>query len=254
MISRNLIQTIIIFLIIGAVIYIVYDNSKLDQKSILTEKQHKKHSKKHKKVSFNDHVKYHYYDKKIPTHHTKKSRIDIDDILYRSSEEAPQSRVVSIEPEKEDDYKINTVFPSNLEQDTDEAWDVNFGSPLVNKNERKTHFDRMQKNNKNYFNSISDFSEYQTDRSSLVEPEFKIDPFKPDRDSKQLSGQRIRDIYDAQVVNPSAKPKQIKTRTDNLTTYVDDDVSNGGMIPGTNLCGYDGMDNVFKSSAFGNEF
>ena len=148
----------------------------------------------------------------------------------------------------------NDVHPINQQLDQNDSWDASFGLPLVSKNQGKVHFDKMQKSNRKYEQSMSEFSEYQTDRSSIVEPEFKIDPFKPSQKSRALAGQKIKDIYDMQVACPKATPKKIKKVTRNMITYEDDSVNNGGLIPGSNLHGFDGQSNVFGSASFGNEF
>lgn len=243
MVSKNIINIIMIFIIIGIIIYFYFNKSqqiasspKINKVSSIKKIPKPKHKKK--KVRFNNKVTCHYYDKDTPY---KSDLIDMDKILYTESDKEIKPII----------KKFN-IQASNVSLDLPDQWDSNFGLPLVDKDERKVHFDRVQKSNKNYAESISDFVEYQVDSQSIVEPEFKIDPFKPNK--KSLSGMAIRDIYDKQVEGPRAKPKQIKKETPSMIYYEDEVANNGGIIEGTNLRGYGSYDETFMSSAFSNQF
>src|SRR5277367_150470 len=110
----------------------------------------------------------------------------------------------------------------------------------------------MQQNHKKYEKSVSEFAKYQTDRSTLIQTDTTINPFKPDHRSDQLKGKTVKEIYDTQVAGPRAKPKKIKKKTTNGTTYVDESELNGGAISGTeNLHGFDGIGDSHKTAAFG---
>jgi len=273
MFSNNLIYVIMFFITIGIIVYIYLDRSSVNNfepikkrtKSCIKKKDKKRRSKK--KVRFDDNVKYHYYD----------TPIDMDKVLYGSRTELHQyrqkaeqlselsehdSEETQLKPVLSDsdhqnhfavpDFNINA---SNLEM-PDNAWDASFGVPLVNKDERKVHFDRVQKSNKKYEQNMGDFVEYQTDRSSVVEPEFKIDPFKPTKVSNELTSKKIREIYDEQVQTPKAKPKKIRNKSLGVTYYENETENNGGMIRGTHLHGSKGSRHTetYGSAAFGNEF
>lgn len=242
------------FITIGIIVYIYLDRTNVANfESVVADKSLKrikscikqkgKRRKSKKKVRFDDNVKYHYYDKSI----------DIDKILYGTCEQQlsdQDSNETQLEPIP--DFKINA---SNLEM-PENTWDASFGVPLVNKDERKVHFDRVQKSNKKYEQNMGDFIEYQTDRSAVVEPEFKIDPFKPTKVSNELTSKKIREIYDAQVQTPKAKPKKIKNKSLGVTYYENECENNGGMIRGTHLHGSRGSRHTetYGSAAFGNEF
>jgi hypothetical protein len=148
------------------------------------------------------------------------------------------------------------LMPSNYDQtDPNETWDESFGLPLMSKEEKKKFFNKMQQNHKKYEKSISEFAKHQTDRSTIIKTDTTIDPFKPDHRSKKLKGQTIKEIYDAQVAGPKAKPKKIKNRTSTTVVYENESELNGGLLSGTKeLHGYDGINNSHKSADFGNEF
>lgn len=203
-----------------------------------------------KKVTFDDNVKYHYYDLNEPI----RDKIDIDLVLNQKNITHGVLKEVNVSdiPEKNQN---NIVRPINLEQENaDDAWDANFGLSLITKKESRCHFDKMQKSNRKYEQSMSEFTEYQVDRSSVVEPEFKIDPFKPSTKSGNLKNQKIKDIYDMQVAVPKAAPKKIKKVTSDLVIYENDSDNNGGPIQGTNLHGFDSHSSIFGNATFGNEF
>jgi len=269
MISKKIFNILILLIIIAIIIYFYYNDT--GDKNVITKKKSvnkpkrsnrkiikkKKCSQKsnQKKVRFNDNVKYYYYD----VNEQADDKIDIDRILNKKKV-APgllkETKSVEIMPTVDGGGTFaEQIVPMNQEQgNADDTWDANFGLPLITKKESHNHFDKMQKSNRKYEQSMSDFTEYQVDRSSLVEPEFKIDPFKPSTKSATLKNQKIKDIYDMQVAAPTAAPKKIKKVTSDLITYENDSENNGGLIQGTNLHGFDGHNNIFGSAAFGNEF
>ena len=149
----------------------------------------------------------------------------------------------------------SNVCPSNLVQTDPEAmWDASFGLPLMNKEDKKKFVSKMQKNHKDFQKSLGQFTQYQTDNRTLIKTDITIDPFKPQHQSKSLKGRTVKDIYDQQVAGPKAKPKRIKSRTATTVIYENEAEMNGGKIKGTNLCGFDGTNDGFKSAEFGNEF
>ncbi len=112
----------------------------------------------------------------------------------------------------------------------------------------------MQNNHKDFQRSLGQFTQYQMDNRTLLKTDTTIDPFKPEKQSKSLKGRTVKEIYDQQVAGPKAKPKKIKSRTGTSIIYEDEAEMNGGTIKGTNLCGFDGINDGFKTAAFGNEF
>jgi len=277
MITNNVIYTLIFFVIIGVILY-VYLNRNTDDSEICTSdkkscliKPKNKRKRGRKKVRFDDEPKYHYYDnptklnsKGAPSSLAKEIRpfqensIDVDKVLHKnqSSEKASEISEEDITSDYYSDRKPTfNVDASNMEMQNNN-WDSSFGVPLVNKDERKEHFDRVQKSNKRYDKSIGDFISYQTDKSSVVEPEFKIDPFKPSKQMKDLRSKTVREIYDMQVQTPTAKPKKVKNKSLGVTYYEDENENNGGMIKGTHLHGSRGGHHVetYEKASFGNQF
>jgi len=193
----------------------------------------------------------------------KKPKIDIGDILSDNTERSSRASEGSDSEHKSpmeidlDDiipkkYKIN---PSNLDSvSPEETWDASFGLPLMSKDEKRDYFAQMQKNHKKYENSISDFAKYQMDRSTIIQTETTINPFRPDHRSKSLRGRAVKDIYDEQVAGPKAKPKRVKKRTQTGVVYENESELNGGIISGTKMYGFDGINDSHKTAAFGNEF
>lgn len=267
MIEKKLLNIIALVAIIGIIVFFYYNRSE-NKKSVSKKYEIKKtvekptrrrprrsrsQRNKKKRVRFSDEIKYHYYD----TNNQSNEKIDIDQILRQKK--VPQSvlkdtpDVIHTPALVEDD--INIVLPINLQEENgDDAWDSNFGQPLITKNESRRHFDKMQKSNRKYEQSMSEFTEYQVDKSALVEPEFKIDPFKPSTKSNGLKNQKIKDIYDMQVATVKAAPKKIKKVTSDLVSYENDSENNGGLIPGTNLHGFDCQSSMFGDASFGNQF
>jgi uncharacterized protein YxeA len=269
MISKKILNILALLSIIAIIIYFYYNGNYNNKNQIVENKtngeqektlsrrkrkrvplkKNKNNKNNKKKVTFDDDVKYHYYDSREPIG----DKIDIDAILGKQKAVLPGVLKNVDVPEEKD--QANIVRPINLEQEhADDTWDANFGLPLITKKESHCHFDKMQKSNRKYEQSMSEFTEYQVDRSSIVEPEFKIDPFKPSTKSGNLKNQKIKDIYDMQVALPKAAPKKIKKVTSDLVVYENDSENNGGPIQGTNLHGFDSQSSIFGNAAFGNEF
>jgi hypothetical protein len=223
-----------------------------------------KHSMKHgahyqpkKKVRFDDDVEYNIYKKYSSSHSSSHSNSPkclssiYDDTKIDSI--STNSSISDVSGENDDpNYKIH---PSNLEQiDPEDTWDASFGLPLMSKEEKNEYFNKMQQNFKTYSNAVDDFGKYQMDRSTVIETDVTINPFKPDHRSHQLKGKPIKEIYDEQVAGPKAKPKKIKSITNTGITYDDESELNGGKLMGGNLIGFDGVTGSHKSASFGNEF
>jgi hypothetical protein len=212
------------------------------------KKSTKNNRNRYRKVRFNDKVKYHYYNKNSSIT-TERKKINIDDFLNKKT---IANNTNNISENKSPNERIDEQMGERI----NESWDSNFGVPLITKEEGRQHFVKIQKSNRKYEQSMSDFSEYQIDKDAIVEPEIKINPFKPTETSDLFTGQKIKDIYDAQVANPKAKPKKIKKVTPELITYENESVNNGGILCGSkNLRGTDYQKiNTFGNAAFGNAF
>jgi|SRR5271154_3403186 len=270
--SSNIIIIILILLAIGTFIYLYHnrDNDPIMEETVETEKKiittKKKAQPEIDSISLSP--------QEILSPLRKKPKIDIGDILSDNTERDPRiprgslrspvgSPVGSDSEHKSpmeidlDDiipkkYKIN---PSNLDSvSPEETWDASFGLPLMSKDEKRDYFAQMQKNHKKYENSISDFAKYQMDRSTIIQTETTINPFKPDHRSKSLRGRAVKDIYDEQIAGPKAKPKRVKKRTRTGIVYENESELNGGTISGTKMHGFDGINDSHKTAAFGNEF
>jgi len=193
-------------------------------------------------------------------HSNKKRLINVDDILSDTSD----SRKKDIDLDEiitggslTSECEIRCrVVPSNMDtKDPEETWFSSFGLPLMSAQEKESFTKKMKKNHDNYQKSMGEFTKYQMDDSTVIKTDITIDPFKPEkRNNKSLQGKAIKDIYDQQVAGPRARPKIIKKKTDTCTIYENESELNGGKIKGTNLCGFDGISDSYKSAAFGNEF
>lgn len=155
-----------------------------------------------------------------------------------------------------DHNNINNVIPYNKAidnaNDPESLWDSTFGLPLMNDKDKKKFASKMHRNHQNYQKSFNKFTKYQLDNETLIKNDLTIDPFKTDK--PEYKNKSIKDIYDQKVAGPKTKPKKIKRCTPNTIVYEDEVEMNGGNIKGTNLHGFDGITDSYKSAAFGNEF
>lgn len=154
------------------------------------------------------------------------------------------------------DKAKNKVHAVN-EEDKDSAekvWYDSFSTPLMDPDDKKKFYAKIQKSYKDYEKSFGEFIQYQMDNDTLIKTDITIDRFKPEKRNNNCGGKAIKDIYDEMVAPPKAKPKKIKRKTDRCIIYDDESELNGGNIRGTTMCGFDGNNDGFKSAAFGNEF
>jgi hypothetical protein len=285
MISNNIILIIFILIIIGIIVYFYYNyknSGSVPEDNTVVLENNKKHNINNKRVRFNKSVKYNTYKNKLSSSSVNKNsdtstspfmftpnnrpKIDVDSIfgsITSSDSRSPNKLEINLDDIDKPNYPIidqlidqnTTIFPSNLDQTDPEAmWDANFGLPLMSKNDKKKFVEKMQKNHKEYEKSLGQFTQYQMDNSTLIKTDVIIDPFKLEHRSDCLKGQSVKDIYDRQVAGPKAKPKKIKIKTPTNIVYEDESELNGGNIKGTNLHGFDGVNDGYKSAAFGNEF
>lgn len=268
MVLNNIIIIIIVLIIIGVIVYFYYNckNTAISNNS-MTSKNNifvTKNNKSPKKVRFNDNIKYNTYKKNSILSNSIEmlspgSKIDVDSIFTsigkNSSSDSPNSINESIKSinSSESDNSENNNFCSHNYNQPEEVWDASFGLPLMSKEEKHKYIKQMHKNHRKYQKSFGKFTQYQTDNNTLIQTDTTINPFKEAKGSKSLKGNTVREIYDKQVAGPIAKPKKIKSKSDNKTFYEDEMEMNGGKIKGTNMCGFDNS-NEFRSAAFGNEF
>lgn len=238
---------------------------------------------KNKKVKFDDNVKYYFYEKDpkemlsespatrayLGTPMRGREKINVDDIFSTETNYSPvssksSSSYMSDEPSEISirdylsdrmDYLSDKILPGNFEEDNpNDSWDSSFGMPLMTDAAKQKFASKMHQNHKLYQKSLGQFNKYQLDNSTLIKTDVTIDPFKPEKNSKNLKGKTIGQIYDEQVAGPKAIPKKIKTRTPTSIIYENESEMNGGLLKGTNLCGFDGISGSYKTAAFGNEF
>lgn len=263
MISNNIFILIIILIIIGIAVYFSYTYYILPKQSNITNRDitvnkerfydignistpdpirnNNRIKRNKKKVRFNNNVTYNTYVNK------KDSSLEVS---YPKATDTSAS--IST-------YFSSDIYPNNFDTNTEAAWDDSFGLPLMNKEDKNKFVEKIHRDNSNYQKSMSQFSKYQTDNSTLIKTDVTIDPFKVESNSKSsdnstLRGKSIKDIYDQQVAGPKAKPKKIQSTTDSFIIYNNEDENNGGKIKGTDLYGYDGVSDDFKMAAFGNDF
>lgn len=273
MAQYNILIIIFILLFVGIIIYIYsnYDNSNKIQNDLSYNSlndpnnqydQIKKLNKK--RVRFNDNVNYNTYENgesdrlsdannnfdpfgdKIfcidETIFDNKENSDSDINFDDSSERSLSDK--KCEPDK--------IIPVNFPADGNEMSFNKFGIPLMSADEKKKFYAKIQKNFKNYEKSLGEFMKYQIDDSTKIITDTTIDPFAPEK--RNGTGVAIKDIYDEKVSGVKAKPKCVKKRTDTGVVYENESEMNGGKISGSNLCGFDGTNNGFKSACFGNDF
>jgi hypothetical protein len=278
MTTNNIILIILALIIIGFAVYIYYNYKKTNINNIDDILVSTKNNNI-KKVRFNNDIKIDNYNKKSSNKYlssassplgiplidmtSNNKKIDVDRILSTSPTGIVLSSSAnnSSEENQIDLISNNSTSCSSIEKfsennfnDREASWDTNFGLPLMSKEEKKKFVSKMQKNHKDYQKSLGKFVKYQTDDNTVIKTDITIDPFKPEKSKESFKGKLIRDIYDEQVVGPKAKNKKIKFRTPESIVYEHETEMNGGKIKGTNLCGFDGIKNDFKSAAFDSEF
>lgn len=294
MISKNIFIILVIFIVIGLVIYFFYN---CDQTTISDNPKTTEYSIKiaptKKKVRFNDDIQYNYYknypinkpintsgkskdkyyltpypktkhqissEERVNTHFSSDSDTNINSdsckkIEHFNKTDIDIDKIISSAKPKPKPNAISNIIPSNLDTtNPEDKWDSSFGLLLMSQQEQADYFVKMMDNHKKYDKSMGEFYEYLTDQSTIIKTDTTIDPFKPSTRSEKLKGKAVSDIYNEQVAGPEAKPLKIKSKCDGLTTYVGDSEMTGGKIYGTNLFGFDGYTDQCRSATFGNEF
>lgn len=178
-----------------------------------------------------------------PNPHTSSEGIRLTDSPASASRSASETRSVS---------ETKPIKPSNLEH-SEQAWDAGFGLPLMDSKDKSRFVNKMRDNHDQYQQSMGDMTKYQMDRSTVIQTDTTIDPFK---NTGGYDGLTVKDIYDRQTAGPRAKPKVISRRTapPGLTIYSSESELNGGKLKGSNLSGFDGAVDEYQSAAFGNGF
>lgn len=266
--SNSIIFIIIILAVTWLVVYFYYHHNNKKKNNIVSINSSnlpignlsKPSKRKNKKVRFNKEVEYNIYKK-----------IDVDDILSPKKNDVNLNNLEGndianhLNPKKPINKQVNRLqvfsdinnspLPSNLEQNNvNEQWDANFGVPLYTKDEQKKFVHKMQRNMENYARSLGDMVQYQTDKNTIIKTDITIDPFaSPITQKNNFQGRTIKEIYDEQVAGPRVVPKRIKKKTPTTIIYENESDMNGGMID-TNLYGFDGIKDEYKSASFGDEF
>ena len=257
MTSKNIFNILVIFIMIGFIIYSFYNCNQIQTtsdysvkpKSILNESYGPTtmNSSPKKKVSFNPNIQYYNYESHSPPKFiTKSAKMDkipkIDNIL-KENESTPKINLAG------------NIIPSNFDIiNPNQQWDSSFGLPLMDKKEQAAFFAKMMDNYGKYTDTLDKFGQYVTDQSTIIKTETTIDPFKPTVRSAQLAGKTVQEIYDEQVRGPQAIPKKIKARTDHGIVYQNESELNGGKMRGTDLVGVNQLGDTWESAAFGNGF
>lgn len=253
MILNNIFLIIIIFIIVGVSIYIYYQITAMDNGDNITFQVNKYINNKAKKqVRFNHKIKTRLYDLKDSEHSNDKktSMNNIPDDI--------KSEILDNDTNQDYDTQspiadLKTIDSMN-DLDANNTWDSSFGIPLMNKDEKKKYFNKVQKNFIDYGKSMSEFEKYLTDRSTIIQTETTIDPFKPDHRSGSLENKTIQEIYDQQTAGPKAKPMKIKSNHDYQTIYDNDSEMNTGQLNGSNLKAYDNFGSAYPSRLRGCEY
>ena len=289
MISDNIFLIIFILLIIGVIVYFYYnyqgDATIPEDNKVVFQKNKKHHNLKYQKSvdkkkmgQKRPNVKYNMKtSRSISNPYSKsqsksQSKINVDDLFASVMKPSMSPNCsISVTSSFSDDIRNSKVDltssnssnsmtpspkPSNLEDpiEPEALWDASFGLPLMDEKEKKIFAAKMHQEHKDYTKSLSKFSKYQTDNSTLIKTDITIDPFKPKPEAKSLNGRAIKDIYDEQVSGPKAIPKRIIGKTDNAIIYDSETEMNGGYIKGTNLYGFDGICSGYTKAIFGNDF
>lgn len=222
---KNIIILLIILLIIILILYLYILFKNHNNKYLL---------KKKKKVRFNNNIQYHKYPKEI--------KLDYHDNIYNN--------IDYVEPfvgNIDENTYYNEDDINNIKQKVKYA-DLSLGE--IN----KLRYNNMRKKNKQFQNSLDNFTHFQKDDSKIVEQKSEsIDPFNPSCDSEKLIGMTIQDIYDSQINGPKAIPKNIKKITSSSIIYDNESELNGGFINGSNIYGM-GQDDKYSSAHFTDNF
>jgi len=136
-----------------------------------------------------------------------------------------------------------------LDQDT---WDYSFGLPLMSCYAKQKYTDNMNKNHQKYLNSMSEYTEHQTDKSIILQKDIEISKFNRNNDNSNI-GKKIKDIFDEQTANINVPTKNIINQTDNLITYDNESSMNAGNLLGASFSGFEHGCN-FKNVTDDNDF
>lgn len=247
MTSNNLYIIIFILIILGLAVYIYYnktpDNLREGYKTNKI-KQNKKSSKTKKQVRFDDNIEYRIF-----------TPIDVDEILYTDEEKSVKIEDTKIDDKIDIDQILSPDKNKIDESDIDKSWYTMFDKPLMTNNEKKQYYDKVSKNYKDYEKSLDQFGKYQTDDSTVIKTDITIDMFAPEKiNNNNKTGTTIKDIYNEMVKAPTAKPKKIKCKNPENIIYEDESEMNGGNISGSNLTGYDGINDEYQMANFNDDF
>ncbi|MEM0354038.1 MAG: hypothetical protein QXW79_00515 [Thermoplasmata archaeon] len=137
---------------------------------------------------------------------------------------------------------------------SEQSWYFILGTPLISADEKKKYYAKIQKNFRNYEESLGKFIKYQTDNNTIIKMDTKIDPLEASKSQNNLGGKPVKDIYDALVDGPKFKPKYILGKTDSNIIYENESELNGAKLKGSNLYGYNKTNFSFRSAKFDNDF
>lgn len=228
--KKNLLKIILFILTVSVVVYVYFD---IKNKKIIMKKKRLKKNSSNKKVRFNSEI-----DWNTITEQSDYSISNKQNIIY-----SDDSSTSGIGPDGEIDTSSDN-----------DNWDSSFGVPLLDPKNKKNYLKKINRGHKKYTSSLSDFTSYLTDNSTVIRTDTTIDPFGNDK-RNTLKGKKVKDIYDETVVDFKARPMKIKKRTKNRIYYQNEKDMNGGKIAGTNIYGVKESDCMnYQNADFGNEF
>lgn len=185
-----------------------------------------------------------------PSYRPRKRRNNRTRML--STDSASKSSVQEAELSELSELSVvieDSVQPANLSE-SENTWDSTFGLPLMDSSNKTRLINKLRKNHDNYQKSIGQIAEYQTDRSTVIQTDVTIDPFK----SNSYDGLTVKEIYDKQTEGPRAVPKKISSTIDNLTIYSSESELNGGKLQKSNLGCFNDNQGSYQSAFFSDGF
>jgi hypothetical protein len=167
----------------------------------------------------------------------------ICDMAESSETIAPQWDVTSDNFTSEQSNFDESLRPANMsEENPDGEWGNAFNPQFV-QNEQKKFLRKLQRSHKHRAQSLKDLAKFHEQQDGMVEYAELINP----------AGKTIREVYENRTAPPKAKPKKIKHKGRNLTTYEGENEMNSGMLRG-GLAAHNLQTDGRSRVDFGNDF
>jgi hypothetical protein len=216
--SRNVFILIIVLLVALIVAYLLYQNS--NKNTILSVNNKKNGVNNKNKVRFKDKVQVRHY-----TPSEQSTSFDIDHVISRQLDQSdfnsdsegftPSLSQLGSEESDTDgltDSEKEIVW-GNAAEDTETeqtgTWDQAFDKPIVTKDEKKKHADKLKRSYNRYQKSQGDSLRYRTSSDSSIKPDVGDNPFT---NPELFKGKSLAEIYDSKTSSSkSSKPsKEVK--------------------------------------------